>query len=155
MKLYRLTRALSPEGAFDGEGSRKYGGRWNGLGTRMVYTSGAISLATLEVIVHLNSKIVLSDYNLFTYDLDEKDVTIAQNLPPDWAHYPAPSSTQEFGDAWVHARNSLALQVPSAIITTEYNYLINPLHPDFDLKKVQKVEHHFDLRLMEQLRKGI
>ncbi|AYD47690.1 RES domain-containing protein [Arachidicoccus soli] len=42
------------------------------------------------------------------------------------------------------------LQVSSATITEEYNYLINPQHPAFTRIKVHRVENFtFDERLMQ------
>ncbi|MEX2607338.1 MAG: RES family NAD+ phosphorylase, partial [Kiritimatiellia bacterium] len=56
---YRLTKKKRVHTAFDGEGARLYGGRWNSKGTRMVYTSAAPSLAILETLVHVDSPTVL------------------------------------------------------------------------------------------------
>jgi RES domain-containing protein len=37
---------------------------------------------------------------------------------------------KNLGDAWVREERSLVLKVPSAVVPSEYNYLINPNHPD-------------------------
>ena len=52
MTVWRLARAVYP--ALDGEGARLNGGRWNEPGTPIVYTAGSLSLAALDVLVHLN-----------------------------------------------------------------------------------------------------
>ncbi|MBI5171468.1 MAG: RES domain-containing protein [Candidatus Melainabacteria bacterium] len=38
----------------DGEGARLFGGRWNSPGLPAIYTSSHLSLAALELLVHLN-----------------------------------------------------------------------------------------------------
>ena len=37
------------------------------------------------------------------------------------------------GDEWSRSLTSMVLQVPSAIVPDELNYLINPIHPDYSL----------------------
>ena len=51
MQAYRLNRFAHP--SYDGEGSRRAGGRWNSKGTRVIYMSENRSLCVLEVLVHL------------------------------------------------------------------------------------------------------
>jgi RES domain-containing protein len=48
--------------------------------------------------------------------------------------------TKFMGDEFIGQNNSLILQVPSAVIQEEYNYLINPIHPDFKKIKIQKTK---------------
>ena len=36
-----------------------------------------------------------------------------------------------FGTRWVREGKSAVLRVPSAVIQNEYNFVINPKHPDF------------------------
>jgi RES domain-containing protein len=38
---------------------------------------------------------------------------------------------QELGRRWLEHGESAVLKVPSAIVTEEWNYLLNPLHADF------------------------
>jgi RES domain-containing protein len=59
--------------------------------------------------------------------------------------------SQQIGAAWYETRESAVLAVPSTIIRQEFNYLLNPLHPDFARIKVVSVEpYHFDARLWKQ-----
>ena len=51
--------------ALSGEGARLNGGRWNSPGLPAVYTSSSLSLATLEVLVHLEDPELLA--NLFSW----------------------------------------------------------------------------------------
>jgi RES domain-containing protein len=116
--------------AFDGEGARRYGGRWNSAGVPMVYASEHESLAVLEVRVHIAMSGV---YKSFAFDFDEglMRTLLVQQLPKDWQHEPPPVSLQRLGDQWVKAGDSVILAVPSAIVPNELNLLINPRHPDF------------------------
>jgi RES domain-containing protein len=52
-------------------------------------------------------------------------------LPPDWRHIPAPAVLATMGDDWFRLGATAILAVPSVVIPMEYNYLINPSHPDF------------------------
>ena len=53
---WRIVKAKHKKRAFDGEGARIAGGRWNKIGTPMVYTADSLALAALELIVHLPDK---------------------------------------------------------------------------------------------------
>ena len=59
---WRLSKTRYAGTAFDGEGARLNGGRWNSVGTRVAYASASIALATLEVLVGLQDTAVLSFY---------------------------------------------------------------------------------------------
>lgn len=127
---WRLVPLPQEIAAFDGEGARRYGGRWNSAGVPMVYASEHESLAVLEVRVHIAMSGV---YKSFSFDFDEglMRTLLVQQLPKDWQHEPPPVSLQRLGDQWVKAGDSVILAVPSAIVPNELNLLINPRHPDF------------------------
>lgn len=119
--------------AFDGEGARRYGGRWSSPGTRVVYCSESVSLAALEVLVHLQAAVPLGAYTVIPVRFPERVVTDVprRDLPKNWASSPAPLRLQRIGDEWAARNRSVALRVPSAIVSAESNYLLNPAHPDF------------------------
>jgi RES domain-containing protein len=119
--------------AFTGEGARVYGGRWNSKGTAVVYTAGSPALAALELLVHLASRQILDSYQLCDLTFDEKMVTEVRgsDLPANWRSDPAPHALKRIGDSWIASQTSVVLRVPSVIIDTESNYLLNPAHPDF------------------------
>ncbi len=127
---WRLVPLPQEIAAFDGEGARRYGGRWNSAGVPMVYASEHESLAVLEVRVHIAMSGV---YKSFSFDFDEGLMRTlpVQQLPKDWQREPPPVSLQRLGDQWVKAGDSLILAVPSAIVPNELNLLLNPRHPDF------------------------
>lgn len=117
----------------------------------MVYASEVISLAVLEILVHLHRSDVLNAYSLCTISLPVKDVMAleSQSLPHDWRDDPAPESTIAIGDEWVASTESLGLWVPSTIIPQQNNILINPGHPNFEglLKKTKVSQFIFDSQL--------
>jgi len=142
MIIYRLSRKLHATAPYSGEGGRFSAGRWNRLGTLMAYASGSRPMAFLEVLIRIKAN-DLQDINRFYVvcpaeipdHLVPSMVPIGK-LPDDWRAFPAPAATQEFGERWIAARSSLVLTIPSALMPSESNYLINPLHPDFPKLKV-------------------
>lgn len=153
---WRILKTRYASTAFDGEGARSNGGRWNTVGVRVAYGSGSVALATLEVLVGLQKTGVLSSYSLTSAQFDESSVEVVspESLPDNWRSYPAPPETQTIGDQWVSERRSLALQVPSAIIVAESNYLLNPAHPHFASVAISTpAAFAFDERLVASLRR--
>ena len=81
-------------------------------------------------------------------DFDEGLVSRLPSLPQYWNQYPSPLSTATAGDEWVLSESSAVLEVPSAVIPIETNYLINPSHGDFRKIAIGKPEpFEFDSRL--------
>jgi RES domain-containing protein len=117
-----------------GEGARLAGGRWNEKGTRMVYCSESLSLAALESFVHFDSSLLPDDFVFYELEIPD-DVAVTRfdtaDLPKDWAAIPGPTTLQSLGSAWLRARSSAVLIVPSAVVEREHNILLNPDHPDF------------------------
>ncbi len=149
-RVWRIVKEKYAATAFDGEGAWRFGGRWNSRGTRVVYASATIALAALESLVHLNPPVAFK-YVAISVEFDHGIVepVPASDLPSDWTEEPPPPSTMELGDLWVKASRSAVLELPSAIIPAERNYLLNPAHPDF--KKVtigNPVPFSFDPRLL-------
>lgn len=130
---WRIVKTRFAARAFDGEGARLNGGRWNSVGVQMVYTAGSISLAVLELVVHLETTDVLPSYSLCEVHFDEDFVTRLDRmrLPANWADSPPPPDLLTIGDAWIAGQLSVVLEIPSAVIESENNYLINSSHPDF------------------------
>jgi RES domain-containing protein len=130
--VWRLT--LKQHTAPDGEGARRYGGRWNKPGTPVVYTSGTLSLAALEYLVHVDSDILpdgLVSVRATIPDSLKVETIDTANLPVDWKDKIIPVSLQQLGTDWANHAKSAVLKVPSVIIEHEWNYVLNPLHADF------------------------
>jgi RES domain-containing protein len=143
---WRIVKAKHAAGAFDGEGARIEGGRWNSPGTPVVYTSQSAALAVLEMLVHLGRSSILRAYVLIpcTFDDGVMSRLDRKRLPKDWRSYPAPPALQLIGDEWVKRGTSAVLEVPSAVMETDSNYLLNPRHSDSDAVRVMDPQP-FDL----------
>jgi RES domain-containing protein len=149
---WRIVKARHVARAFDGEGARVEGGRWNSPGTPVVYTSQSAALAALEMLVHLGRGAILAAYVLIPCTFDDALVSRLdrRRLPRNWRSYPAPPELQLMGDEWARSSGSAVLEVPSAVIETDSNYLLNPHHADFHKIRVMEPQpFEFDLRLLE------
>ena len=137
IQSFRMVKAKWADAALTGEGAREFGGRWNSSGTAIIYSSGSLSLALLELMVHVNRSQLLNQYVVFELRFEAELVQslAIEGLPADWRAAPPSSSTQRIGDEWVARGRSRAgsaiLRVPSVVVPSEVNYLINPDHPDF------------------------
>ncbi|HMC86337.1 MAG TPA: RES family NAD+ phosphorylase [Chitinophagaceae bacterium] len=148
MIIYRLTTGEFAKD-LSGEGSRLYGGRWNFVGNAALYTSEYISLCILEILVRTNKDTSPDRYALTSLKLPEDSVSKIQlkNLKENWQVHP--EYTQYIGDEFLKNNQALALKVPSAIVTQEHNFLINPLHTDFKKVEIIKSELlNLDKRLL-------
>lgn len=130
--VWRMVTARFAQSAFSGEGARLYGGRWNPKGVAMVYTSATQSLAMLEMLVQdepLRARYVVIPARL-PAGLRIDRVTVDE-LPGDWRSPEAREHLQALGRDWAKGNSAAALAVPSAVIPSETNYLLNPIHPSF------------------------
>jgi RES domain-containing protein len=149
---WRIVKTRFAAQVFDGEGARLYGGRWHSVGVRMVYTAGSVSLAVLEILVNLENTDVLPAYSLCAVNFDDGLVTTLDRsrLPSNWRDSPSPPELLAIGDAWIASGKSAVLEVPSAVVESESNYLINPAHPDFAALVIESPRpFSLDPRLLE------
>lgn len=151
LTAFRLSPRSHADRAFSGEGARRWGGRWNPTGIPVIYASGTLSLACLEFLAHFASAEDAPELVSFRLEFDSKWVTVLSALPVDWREASAPRSTQTLGEHWWHARTAAVLRVPSVIIPSEENYLLNPSHPDFRHIKIGAAEpFSLDARLWQR-----
>ncbi len=132
MIVHRICRAA--HAALDGEGARLHGGRWNLPGSRVVYASATLSLAALEMLVHADPDILPRDLVSVRIEIpDDIDVHLVEegSLPGGWRSHPAPAALARIGEAWIERGATAVMSVPSAVITGERNFLLNPAHADF------------------------
>ncbi len=148
MILYRLTNGEFIKD-LSGTGSKLYGGRWNSAGLNAIYTTENISLAVLEILVHINKYRRPLDYHLIFIELPEKTTTSIidkEKLKRTWKT--DISYSQFIGDEFLKSSNELLLKVPSAIVDEENNFIINPKHPDISKVKITAAKlFEFDERL--------
>lgn len=157
IRAFRIVKTRRAATAFDGEGARRAGGRWNSTGTRVVYLAKTISLAALEILVHLDDAGLRAAYSFIPISFP---AACAQTpgkkgvapLPTDWAATPAPFDCARYGDEWAATGASLILRVPSAIVPWESNFLLNPAHPDWSQAKIGEAQSFdFDPRLIHTM----
>ena len=113
MQAWRIVKEKHAATAFNGEGARLYGGRWNSAGVSLIYTSGTKALAALESLVHLNPPVIFK-YLAIPIEFDNALVEkiAPDTLPADWTDEPPPPSTKDIGDTWVKEARSAILEIP-------------------------------------------
>lgn len=156
MRVWRLCRARHAATAFSGDGARLASARWNSEGVAMAYAAESLSLAVLEVFVHLAGGERPQDFFSVCADVPVDAVAIEKakremttTLSANWRF--DHSETHRIGDTWAEAKRSLLLPVPSVIIEGEWNALVNPEHADArKIKIVESKPFRFDERMFKR-----
>ncbi len=109
----------------------------------------SVSLAVLENLVHMNREdfplgyvvigaVIPSNVEILSYDQLR---AVEGDLEP-----------QAFGDKWIESETSAVLRVPSAVVPSEFNYVLNPRHRDFSRIVAEiAIPFKFDERLFKSL----
>ena len=108
-------------------------------------------MATLEILAGLGTPAVIPAYVLIRVEFDEAFVREldVRKLPKGWKDSPPGDATQRFGDRWIEATESAVLRVPSAVVPSEFNYVLNPAHPDFVRIRIGRAEElYFNPRIL-------
>ena len=150
MLLYRIVKTVYAD--LSGNGARLYGGRWNSEGKAMVYLASSRSLAVLEALAHLSPTNIPDDYCMMIVEVPDNAATTLdiKILPEHWHEYPEQNILKQIGNRFLLEKQHLLLKVPSAIVNEEYNYLLNPFHPDANKAEIiNKQPFKFDARLLE------
>ncbi len=137
MLVYRIQKAKYA-GDISGFGSTLVSGRWHQAGKHpILYTSGNISLAILECLVHLPTVVKPPDLILLTIDIPDKSIVKVETkeLPENWKKKGYFDDVQQWGTKWLHSLSSMAIIVPS-VTSSDYNILVNPTHPEFSAAKI-------------------
>ncbi|HEY8781793.1 MAG TPA: RES family NAD+ phosphorylase [Mucilaginibacter sp.] len=153
MIVYRLCKQKYIND-LSGHGAEMNGGRWNGRGNPALYTSGSRALAVLEIAVHVPFGILPTNYYMMAIEM-AKGFTVTKidipELPENWNRNPPIRATQYLGDDFLKENKNLILQVPSATVTGEFNYIFNPRHPEFKSVKIIMTDpFEFDSRLFKR-----
>jgi RES domain-containing protein len=128
--------------------------RWNAKGQFVIYTSSSSSLSTLELVVSRNVVSSSVNYKVMVISIADDDRLIKQiftkDLPANWRSMDGYASLQTIGSSWYNSQESLVLKVPSAIIPSEFNFVINTEHPDFKkyIKLIRLEDYFWDERLV-------
>ena len=150
MILYRIAEC-NYVNDLTGTGARLFGGRWNSEGHSMVYLASSRALAALEALVHLPplllpdnfcfAELEIPDKNIFTLDI--------KTLPQNWAAISPPAGLKQIGNQFLKETKHLMMKVPSSVVPEEFNYLLNPFHPDITKVKIRSIHpFNFDNRLL-------
>lgn len=142
MLVYRIVKDNKRTNDLSGTGSFRLGGRWNSKGTYMLYTSENSSLAYLENLVYFDRLTFPPHLQIMQIEVD--DAAPIYTFPD--ADYPANwmdlglLENKMLGDDWMNDLKYLGIKVRSAVNNYEFNYLLNPLFPDYiNLVKVTGV----------------
>ena len=150
--VWRIAKAKYVDSAYSGEGARLMAGRWHEAGHRIVYTSASAALAALEVIVHTDTDLLprtpfVAVPAILPTRLKIQRFSI-EELPTNWQESPSPLALRQRGTEWLRQGTTPVLAVPSVIVPFEWNYLLNPAHPDFSKIQVgAAIPYQFDSRL--------
>jgi RES domain-containing protein len=150
---WRLVKWSRRDEAFTGEGARRYPGRWNHRGQRVVYLAESVGLAVLEMWVHLEAAQVQIPFALIRVEIPEslriRELT-AGDLPRRWNRNPPAASTRDLGGNWLRQGRTPFLRVPSVLVPHATNLLFNPLHPlALRVKKHPPERFQLDLRMLK------
>lgn len=150
MDIFRLTRKKYSN-ILSGKGASIKGGRWNSIGTELIYCAENRSLAMAEIAVHFSIATLPNDYIMLTINFDKsikiKEIKLG-DLPKFWNSFPPLAKTQRIGDEFVSESKYLICKIPSVVTQGDFNFLINPNHKDFKKIKIIKREaFKFDKRI--------
>lgn len=140
LKIYRLAKNKFIHD-LSGEGARLYGGRWNRKGDALLYFSENLSLCVLELLTRMSYEFITNDYSFLEAEVPSDLITSFSNpesIINNWRANPPISFTQDYGSEWLSANSDLGMSVPSAVLPSELNILINPNHTLFSKFKILK-----------------
>lgn len=150
IRAWRLVAAAYADRMMSGGGAYRRGGRWNSRGRAVVFLSESLSLCVLENLVHMVKAPMLRSFKSIWVDIPESSIRTLEkkDLPLLWKAVPAPQETKQIGDRWFDNKVSPVLKVPSTVVPEEWNFVLNPMHPDFNELKIGQVrDFSFDERL--------
>ncbi|MWJ28515.1 RES domain-containing protein [Halomonas sp. ZH2S] len=137
-----------------GIGGTVVSGRWHHKGRPIVYLADCPATALLEILVNLEIDLdeLPETFTLLRVELhsDASERDARDVLPVEWNNHLA--VTRQFGDDWLRKADTLLLQVPTAIVPHNSNFLFNPLHPDAGHVELTHFEFPVDPRLFRSAR---
>ena len=138
MVFWRISNYLD----LTGLGAELSAGRWHTAaeGKRVLYLAEHPAVALIENLANLRGDPRFFQHHFQLLKISSPGKTVPKRLSlkqqatidPD-----NPTTTQTLGDAWLAARASALLRVPSIPSPESWNYLLNPLHPAASRIKVE------------------
>ena len=143
MDLWRISNFSD----LSGLGAEMESGRWHTAapGKRTVYLAEHPAVALVENLVNLRGNPCFFQSHFQLLKVNAADAARALELSPAQIFAidgDDLDSTRAIGDAWLASRESALLRVPSIPSPESWNYLLNPLHPDASLLKLEWATAH-------------
>lgn len=152
MRLYRIAKRKHIED-LSGTVARLYRGRWNSIGVSVLYTSSTQALAILETLVYTALDILPKDLCLGILEVPDNVKYRVFEDPENNIKYnacPTRDFTQQIGDQFIQDNAFVMLKVPSIISRSDFNFVLNPAHPDFSALEIRAIAPFtFDQRLTQ------
>ena len=145
ISAWRVVKSKYARSAMDGEGARRFPGRWNVEGVPMVYLADSLALAALEILVHVEHAEFMPRFVSIEVEIPEALVSDADAGIDEMD----PVEAREAGTRWIEGEASSVLRVPTVVIPRARLYLVNPRHPDAAQLNIGRPEpFEFDPRLL-------
>jgi len=149
MHVYRLSQRIFADDLL-GAGARLHGGRWNHKGIPCIYTGTSRALCICEYAANVSSDNLPNDLAMVTFEIPEHSVLNLEinQLPKNWREDPSPFENKKLGSKILIKNEFLIIRIPSTIVPQEYNYILNPVHKNFEkVKIVDIMNFNFDIRI--------
>ncbi len=129
-RFHRVVQRRWAQMALDGEGAKKYGGRWNPPGVPAVYLADSRALATLEMIAHAPREVLPLEWRVISVEISDSwiEEIALEEFPKDWRAQPFSDDARRLGAAWMRGGKMPAYLLRSAIVPEDKCLLINLLH---------------------------
>lgn len=150
MVVYRIANSKHASD-ISGTGAALYPGRWNKKGSAVLYTAENKELALLENIVHA-PPMFYPELDILTLEIPDDSILEfkIEDLPKNWFHFAAPTLLSEIGQNWIIKGETIALRVPSCIIHSSCNIILNCRNPRYgEVKVLEQNKFKFDPRLIK------
>ena len=136
MRIWRISNYAD----LSGIGGSYNAGRWNHLGTPIVYCADHSALAMLEMLVHFDPEDLPETYQLLEIDVPDDAAVEEADVPSNWKDDPL--IPRDAFDAFCARGGAPVLSVPSILMPHCRNLLINPRHADHGRLSIVSVETH-------------
>lgn len=178
--MITVFRLFSPwRNPWDAAGAFAHGGRWNSPGSAVLYSASSLSLACLEILVHIRNPSNFPVYSYAQLAIPEGQIELWESGDPirsperRQAILESEVLSREEGDIWIRERQRKSdprrvyrsgqasetvqyvsrplpvRQVPSAVVPQEWNYLIDPEEEVLQRGWSQPKPFRIDSRLLD------